>query len=66
MRSPGFEPELQAWEARVLDQAGRRPHNIIFHRKERWLKNSLLLSLLGLFRGGFLLLRRKVRLVVWL
>ncbi len=29
MRSPGFEPELPAWEADVLDQAGRRPLTIL-------------------------------------
>ncbi len=27
MRSPGFEPGLQAWRAYVLDQTGRRPHD---------------------------------------
>lgn len=28
MRSPGFEPGSSAWEADVLDQAGRRPLNL--------------------------------------
>ena len=31
MRSPGFEPELPACKAEVLDQAGRQPHRDRMH-----------------------------------